>query len=137
MKNGFLKDSKSDFNIFKNNFPENTLIYINQVPLTIKKEPTIYSSYFILGQIISLLNPPQDLNDYVHKQSEVKILVPLYDISNGNFKGIKQTLAHIMLRGDKDETFFTYGFSKELSIILVLNNRCQKFLQVQPLKAIF
>ena len=67
MKNGFLKDSKSDFNIFKNNFPENTLICINQVLLTIKKEPTIYSSYFILGQIISLLNPPQDLNDYVRK----------------------------------------------------------------------
>lgn len=59
----------------------------------------------------------QDLDNYVCKKNEFKILVPLYDISNGNFKGIKKT-AHIMLRGDKYETFFTYGYSEEFSKIL-------------------
>ena len=93
-------------------------MYINQAQLTIKKEPAIYSSYFIFGQIIPLLNPPQDLENYVCKENEFKILVPLYDTSNGNFKGIKQTLAHIMLRGDKYKTFFTYGYSEEFSKIL-------------------
>lgn len=57
MENGFFKDIKSDFNIFKTDLPKDNLIYINQAQLTIKKEPVIYSSYFILGHIIPLLNP--------------------------------------------------------------------------------
>ena len=35
----------------------------------------------------------------------MKIIVPLYDTANAEFKGIKKTLAHIMMRGGKDETF--------------------------------
>lgn len=118
LENGFYKDVKSDFTIFKNDFPENTLIYINKAQLTFKKNPIINSNYFILVQIIPLPNPPQDLENYVYKESKVKIYLPLYDTPNGSFKGIKQTLTHIVLRDDKEETFFTYGYSRNLSKML-------------------
>ena len=108
LENGFYKDVKSDF----------TLIYINKAQLTFKQNPIIYSNYFIIVQIIPLLNPPQDLENYLCKESEVKIYLPLHDTSNGSFKGIKQTLAHIVLRDNKEETFFTYGYSRNLSKML-------------------
>ena len=128
MENGFFKDIKSDFNIFKTDFPKDSLIYINQAQLTIKKEPVIYSSYFILRHIIPLLNPQQDFDNYVSKENEVKILVLLYDKSNGNFKGIKQILTH-MLTGDKTRYFSRMVIAKNFQKFFIL------FLNKKPLKA--
>ena len=65
-----------------------------------------------MGQIIPLQNLPQDLDNYICKENQTKMLVPLYDTTNSKFKGIKQTLAYVMLRGNKNE-FFTYGYSEE------------------------
>ena len=65
-----------------------------------------------MGQIIPLQNLPQDLDNYICKENQTKMLVPLYDTTNNKFKGIKQTLAYVMLRGNKNE-FFTYEYSEE------------------------
>ena len=62
----------------KKYFLENTLVYINQACLSIKKEPLIYNNYFTLGQIIPLQNLPQYLDNYICEESETKMLVPLY-----------------------------------------------------------
>ena len=89
-ENGFSRDVKSDFNIHKIDFPENVLIYINPAQLTNKKEAIIYCTYVILGQIVPLSNPPQDLDNYVCKENEIKILAPLCNKANVKFKGIEK-----------------------------------------------
>ena len=71
-----------------------------------------------MGQVIPIQNLPADLNNYVFKENETRMLVPLYDTANGKFKGIKKTLGYIMLRGDMDKTFFNYGYSEEYASIL-------------------
>ena len=59
-KHDFFNAIKSDFNMEKVNYPENTLFYINQAYLTVKKNKKIfYCNYFILGQIVENSNPPE------------------------------------------------------------------------------
>ena len=63
---------RSDFNLEKVNFPENTLFYINQVYLTIQKSKKIlYGEYFLLGQIHESSNPPSDIESYKCNKDEV------------------------------------------------------------------
>lgn len=119
LEDGFFKNVKCDFNIFKVDFPEHTLVYINQGQLLIHKgKPIIYNDYFIFSHVITLQYPPSDLDNYVCKESETKMLFLLYNTTNGQFIRIKQILGYIMLRGNKDEQFFTYGFSEENSSTL-------------------
>ena len=94
-KIGFFRDVKSDFNLRKIDFPEKALIYINQAHLAIKKTPIIYCSYVIFGQIIPHFNPPQDLDNYVCKENEIKIFISLYGTADAKYKGIKTTLVNI------------------------------------------
>ena len=42
----------------------------------------------------------------------------VYEVETGNFKGIREQLAFIVLRGDSDETFLSYGFDKIKSKLL-------------------
>ena len=68
LEDGFFKNIKSDFNIFKVDSPENTLFYIDQGQLSIHKgKPIIYNDYVILGQIIPLQNPPNNLIMFAKK----------------------------------------------------------------------
>ena len=47
---GYFDARKSDYSMEKVNFPENTLFYLNQSYLTVKKNKKIfYCDYFILG----------------------------------------------------------------------------------------
>ena len=119
-ENGFFGEVITDFNIHKKDFSENNLVYINQANLTIHKtEQIIYSDYIISGQVIPLKNPPENLVTYECKEREVKILVPLYDTTTGEFKGIKQTLGCIILRGDHDEFFYTIFVKENLQFYFV------------------
>ena len=91
----------------------------NLANLTIlESEPIIYGDYMIIDQVITLKNPPENLDSYECKEREVIMSVPLYDTTTGEFKGMKQTLGYIMLRGDHNESFFTYGYCEEKSAIL-------------------
>ena len=70
----------------KENYPENSIIYINQGYLTIKdNEKLYYADYYILGQIIQCINPPEDIYNYVCKEREVKIYRLRYDPTTGQF----------------------------------------------------
>ena len=40
------------------------------------------------------------------------------DTTNGHFNSVKKWLGYIMVRGDKDELFFCYGYNKEKSMVL-------------------
>ena len=119
-KNGFFKEIKPETNIEKANAPENTLLYINQgVIFTVKSgELAMYVHNFIIGQLIVSANQPKYINEYVCKENEVKLLSCVYDLESGDFKGLRLMLAYIVLRGDDDEVFFSYGYNKSKSSVL-------------------
>ena len=77
----------------KVNFQENTLFYLNQSYLTIKKNKQIYyCDYFIIEQIVESLNLPQDVSSYTLKGNKVKIVRPYYDPETEEFKGLSETI---------------------------------------------
>ena len=70
----------------KDNYPENSIIYINQGYLTIKDNKRLYyGDYYILGQVIECLNPPEDISNYVCQDCDVKVFRPRYDTATGTF----------------------------------------------------
>ena len=132
--------STSRFQHFEKNFSENTLVYINnQVTIsTINSELAIYVNCFVYGQIIPALNLPQDIDSCQCKQNEVKIALPLYDLSTGKFIGLDLQFGYIVLRGDPGEVFFSYGFNLETSKVLFSSSkeRIPMRLHVLPLENI-
>ena len=116
-KNGFFKDVRAELSLEKVNIPENCLIYINQGFLSTVKngEIAMYLDNFIIGQLIIAANQPKDIESYVCSPNEVKLLSPVYELESGQFKGIRKQMAFIVLRGDSDETFLSYGFDKTRS----------------------
>ena len=116
----FFRNISSDINIHKKYFPENALCYINQAYLSTKDgEIIIYYQYVILGQVVPLRNPPEALDEYISTGDHlVKMYVPMYDNKDGKFLGVKETAGYVILRGDWDETFWTYGFDEEKSSVL-------------------
>ena len=77
-------------------------------------------------------NPPENLEDIVLTENQVKMFVPLYDTNNGEFLGVKQTLGYVMLRGDPDETFLLMATMKKnlVHFFVPLNSLCLMFLLV-------
>ena len=63
-------------------------------------------------------NCPPDSDGYVCIKNEVKMYVPMYDLATGSFKGIEKIIGYIMVRGDTDEVFFSYGYDKTKSVLL-------------------
>ena len=121
-RNGYFSDEKADLNIEKQNFPENALCYINQGYISTFKgsELAMYNHNHILGPLVVAANQPKDIDQYTPAKDEVKLAVCLYDISTGKFQGIAMRLAYIILRGDKEECFFSYGYSEKKSLVLYL-----------------
>ena len=119
-KDGFFKDVRADLNLEKVNIPENCLFYCNQGFLSTVKsgEIAMYLHNFIIGQLIIAANQPKDISTYICSKNEVKLLSCVYEIESGQFKGIREQVAFIVLRGDADETFLSYGFDKIKSKLL-------------------
>ena len=118
--NGFFGDIKPEMNLEKVNMPENALYYVNQYFLsTVKKgDIAMYNQNFILGQLITAANQTKDIAAYECNENEVKLLCCIYDLDSGEFKGIREQLAYIVLRGDKNKIFISYGYDKNKSQIL-------------------
>ena len=116
--NGFFGDIKPEMNLEKVNLPENTLSCINQSYLSIVKSGDIamYNHNFTLGQLIT--NQPTDIENYVCKDNEVKLFCCIYDLTTGEFQGIREQLTYIVFGGDQHEIFFSYGYEKSKSQIL-------------------
>ena len=118
---GFFKDQRIDLTIPKANFPENTLCCVNQGSISqVKDGEAIYLEYVILGQIMPVANPDPsiDFDNYQFKENECLLYVPLYNKEPGLFRGLGKRLGYITLRGDKNETFYTYGYDSEKSKLL-------------------
>ena len=119
-EDGFFKNVMAELNLEKVNIPENCLLYVNQGFLSTVKsgEIAMYLHNFIIGQLIIAANQPKDIANYTCAKNEVKLLSCVYDIESGNFRGIREQVAFIVLRGDVDETFLSYGFDKLKSKLL-------------------
>ena len=115
-EDGFLKDVKAELNLKKVNIPENCLLYVNQGFLSTVKsgEIAMYLHNFIIGQLIIAANQP-NISTYKCLKNEVKVLSCVYDLESGNFKGLREQIAFIVLRGDSDELFLSYGYDKQKS----------------------
>ena len=102
----------------KVNIPENCLLYVNQGFLSTVKsgELALYLHNFVIGQIIVAANQPKDISAYICSKNEVKLLTCVYDLESGDFRGIREQIAFIVLRGDADEIFLSYGYNKTKSI---------------------
>ena len=109
------------------------MLYINNGSITpVKSGYAIYLEYVILAQVLPVANPPSniDLDNYKYLHNEVLIFTPLYNTDNGLYRGLKKRLGNIILRGDLNENFFSFGFNKDMSKVLYCT-------QKQPLPNIF
>ena len=120
---GFFGVQRSDLTIPKANFPEFTLTYVNQARVSLVKggEKALYCDFAILAQIMPLANidPLINLDTYEPKDNEVVIFVPMYNTVTGLYYGLSKKLGLITLRGDAQEHFFSYGYSKEKSVCCI------------------
>ena len=110
----------------KANFQENTLFYLNQSYLTVKKKKKkkkkkFYCDHVIVGQIIELSNLAQDVSSYALKENEVKMFRPRYDPEAGEIKGLYETIGYLVLRDSPKKVVFNYGFDREKSKVLHSN----------------
>lgn len=76
--------------------------------------------YFILGQINSPINVFVDISKYQFQPDEIKIIVLIYEIEAGAFKGLMKTVGLMSIRGGAHETFLNY-ISRHFLITLQLN----------------
>ena len=113
-------DKRANFNIEKEKVLENTLCYVNRTYYFIVKvgELAIYNRNFILGQLVIAANQPYKIDKYVCKKNQVKLTVYLYDKLTGEFLGLDLHLAYIILLGDIEESFFSYGYNNKKSKVL-------------------
>ena len=83
-------------------------------------EKALYCDFVVLVQTMPLANidPLINLDTYEPKDNEVVIYVPIYNTVTGLYYGLSKKLGLITLRGDAQERFFSYGYSKEKSALL-------------------
>ena len=92
-------------NLEKKNIPENCLLHINQPYHSTVKNSNIAMCHdnFILGQLLIATNQLTEIENYSCKANEVKLHTCIYDLTTGEFQGLKTDLAFVVLRGDKNE----------------------------------
>ena len=122
LESGFFDDRRSDLTIPKANFPENTLCYVNQGTVLLVKggEKAIYLEFVVIGQAMTVANADLSINleKHIFKDNEVLLYVPVYNKGTRLYGGLKKKLGQMALRGDDQEHFFSYGYSKEKSTLL-------------------
>ena len=67
---------------------------------------------------VAIPDPTINLETHVFKKNEALLYVPIYNKATGLYGGLTKRLAHITLRGDDSERFYSYGYSKEKSTLL-------------------
>ena len=75
-------------------------------------------------------DPQINIENHQFKGHEVCLFLPIYNKATGMYGGLTKKLAHITLRGDVNERFYSNGYNKEKSDLLYCVNR-------QPLPNIF
>lgn len=100
------------------NFLDNSIIYITQGYKSVRDNKKIYyGDYFLTAQVNECASPPEDLENYVCQDREVRLFRPRYDPVIGNFLCLYEALGYFMVRGDPEVHFLDYGYSKQNSKI--------------------
>ena len=111
---GYFQQQACSLSLDKAKMPEMTIFYLNQAYKSYKNNKKIYYyDFFIISQVIPLLNPPENLTNYEVKFNKAKVTVPKYNVVSGQFRGLVETLGHLTVHGDKSECFFDYAYSKD------------------------
>ena len=77
---GYFQQQACDYDVDKENMPENSIIYMNQGYQSSKDNKKFYcADYFLIGQVNECLNPTENLKTYEFKDREVKMFRPRYD----------------------------------------------------------
>ena len=66
----------------------------------------IYNHNHVLGQLVLAANQLKDTDQHTFAKNEVKLVVCLYDMVNGEFWGLQKWLAYIISRVNEEECFF-------------------------------
>ena len=106
--------NRTNLTIAKPNFPQNTLVYVNNSSIMPRKGGhAMYLEFAILAQILLMANPSPsiDLDKRNCKDNEVLIFMSLYNTQNGSCIGY--ILSYITLRGNANENFHSYGSDKQ------------------------
>ena len=132
-------DQRTDLTIVKANFPEKTLVYVNNCSITpVKGGHATCLDFVILAQILPVVNPPPglDLDTQKFKDNEVLIYTPLYNTENGLYRGLTKKLGYITLGVDASETFFPTDLTKnnQQFCSALTSNHCQTYFNALPLK---
>ena len=63
-ESGFFDNHRNDLTIPKANFPENTLLYVNQGSVSLVKGggQAIYLEFVVIGQLMPVANPDPSIN---------------------------------------------------------------------------
>ena len=80
----------------------------------------IYLEFVVIGQLLPAANPDPSINleTHVFQDSQVLLYVPVYNKAAGMYGGLTKKLARITLRGDANDRFYSYGYSKEKITLL-------------------
>ena len=91
--NGYYRGERSNLNLEKVKLPEKASTYINEAYLTVQKGQNIVcGDYHLFGEITPAVNVPADISKYNFEPDEAWIIVPIYDVETGTFKGLKETV---------------------------------------------
>ena len=64
--------------------------------------------------------------------------MPDYDTAHGHFKGVKKWLGYVMVRGNKDKLFLSYGYNEEKSMALFSScKQVMTLLSIRQNKSLF
>ena len=108
-KFGFFNEQNCDFCLEKGNFPELTMLYLNQAYLIYKDGKKIfYADLFII-------ETREDFDNHMLQPNEAELIRPKYVVVSGQFFSLVETLGYLTVRGDVHESFFDYGYSKKNS----------------------
>ena len=105
----FFSDQRAESTILKANFPENTLVYVNQ-------------DFVVVGQLIPsvIVDPNINYGNYEYKQNKVMLFVPVYNTWTGLYDGFTRELAYITLLAIQMKDFgFTASAKKRVLYSIV------------------
>ena len=115
-ESGFFGERSNELSLSKADLPENTLFYINQGTSSVVKsgDQAVYITNVLLAQILPYENSP-NVETYKLKDDEVLLTCPVYDKDTATFRGLETRVALIMVRGDENELFLSYGYDPDKS----------------------
>ena len=82
-----------------------------------------YYNYYVIGQIVEVSNPQQNMSTYELKEREVKMFWPKYNPETAEFLASYETVGFLVVRGDAEKIFFKYAFDKEKSKVVYSHYR--------------